>query len=98
MIEITTDLKGRFNLNALHKASGGEKKDGPAYWLVLDSTENLINELEKQTTEITVAKKECRNGGTFTHELLAVSYSGWISPTFQLQANQTFYSAQFCAR
>ena len=28
--------------------------------------------------------------GTFAHELLAISYAGWISPAFQLQVNQVF--------
>ncbi|CNG64649.1 putative DNA-binding protein (Roi) [Yersinia enterocolitica] len=89
-VEINTDTASRFNLNALHKASGGEKKDGPAYWLALDSTKSLINELDKQTTEITVVKKEGRNGGTYAHELLAVEYAGWISPSYRLKVNQTF--------
>lgn len=89
-VEITTDAKGRFSLNALHKASGAEKKNGPSYWLALDSTTQLINELDNQSTEISVVKKEGRYGGTFAHELLAVSYAGWINPAFQLQVNQTF--------
>lgn len=89
-VEITTDAEGRFNLNALHKASGGQKKNGPTYWLALDSTKELIHELEKQTTEISVVKKEGRFGGTFAHELLAVEYAGWISPSYRLQVNQTF--------
>jgi hypothetical protein len=89
-IHITTDSEGRFNLNALHKASGAEKKDGPTYWLALESTKALIAELDKQTTEISVVAIEGRNGGTFAHELLAISYAGWISPVFQLQVNQAF--------
>lgn len=89
-VEITTDEEGRFNLNALHKASGGQKKNGPTYWLALDSTKALIAELEKQTTGITVVKKEGRFGGTFAHEILAVEYAGWISPAYRLQVNKTF--------
>lgn len=89
-VEINTDTEGRFNLNSLHKASGGDKKNGPTYWLALDSTKSLINELDKQTTEITVVKKEGRSGGTFAHELLAVEYAGWISPSYRLKVNQTF--------
>lgn len=89
-VEITTDSEGRFNLNALHKASGGQKKNGPAYWLALESTKELVNELGNQTTEITVVKKEGRFGGTFAHELLAVEYAGWISPSYRLKVNQTF--------
>lgn len=90
-VEISTDEQGRFNLNALHKASGGEKKNGPSYWLALDSSKELIVELvEKYSTEIPVETKEGRAGGTFAHELLAVSYAGWISPAFQLKVNQVF--------
>ena len=70
---------GRFNLNALHKASGAEKKKGPSYWLALEGTKQLISELERQTTEISVVTKEGKNGGTFAHELLAIEYAGWIS-------------------
>lgn len=29
-------------------------------------------------------------GGTFAHELLALSYAGWIKPSFQLKVNQIF--------
>lgn len=89
-IEITTDDAGRFNLNALHRASGAEKKHGPSYWLALDSTQSLMDELSAQTTGISVVTKEGRSGGTFVHELLAVSYAGWISPSFQLKVNQAF--------
>lgn len=89
-VEITTDTEGRYNLNALHRASGAEKRNGPSYWLTLESTQSLISELDEQTTGISVVSKEGRNGGTFVHELLAVSYAGWISPAFQLKVNQAF--------
>lgn len=95
-ISITTDEQGRYNLNALHKASGGEKKNNPSYWLSLQGTQELILELEQQLsdTEISVSVVQSIKGGinqgTFAHELLAVSYAGWISPKFQLTVNQVF--------
>ncbi|MCP9268878.1 phage antirepressor KilAC domain-containing protein [Xenorhabdus sp. XENO-1] len=46
-------------------------------------------DMQKCTSPVT-AVKSGENRGTFAHELLAVSYAGWISPTFQLQVNQTF--------
>ncbi|WP_010323031.1 KilA-N domain-containing protein [Marinobacterium stanieri] len=95
-IEITTDEYGRFNLNALHRASGGEKRKGPSYWLNSEGTTALIEALERKLTDtgfpvspISV-KKGGRRQGTFVHELLAVSYAGWIGPEFQLEVNQTF--------
>lgn len=93
-VEITTDGEGRINLNSLHKASGGAKKDGPSYWFALDSTQDLVQEFDRQTTGISVVKKEGRNGGTFAAEELAVSYAGWISPAFQLEVNRTFIAAR----
>ena len=95
-VSITTDKEGRYNLNALHKASGGEKKNNPSYWLSLQGTQELILELEQQLsdTEISVSVVQSIKGGThqgtFAHELLAVSYAGWISPKFQLMVNQVF--------
>ncbi|MDD2341420.1 MAG: phage antirepressor KilAC domain-containing protein [Tolumonas sp.] len=95
-VEITTDSEGRFNLNALHKASGAEKKNGPSYWLALETTQALIGELESQTTttEISVVPVKVINGGktpgTYAHELLAIAYASWISPSFHLQVNKVF--------
>ena len=61
---------GRFNLNALHKASGLGTNKAPAQWLRTQTAKSLLAELEKD---------EGRNGGTFAHELLAIEYAGWIS-------------------
>ncbi|WP_340610828.1 phage antirepressor KilAC domain-containing protein [Xenorhabdus bharatensis] len=91
-VEITTDAEGRFNLNALHKASGAGANKAPAQWLRTQSAKELVQELidmQKCTSPVN-AVKSGENRGTFAHELLAVSYAGWISPTFQLQVNQTF--------
>jgi hypothetical protein len=93
-VEITTDGSGRFNLNALTKAAmaqGVEKDIRPNEWLSLVSTvemaEILITENPMVEPIVTTAG---RYGGTFVHELLAVSYAGWISPAFQLKVNQAF--------
>ena len=92
-IEITTDECDRFNLNALHRASGRAKKNGPSYWLALESTAALINELDTDTgisvSTVNVVKGG-KSQGSFCHQLLAVSYAGWISPAFQLKVNQAF--------
>lgn len=95
-VEITTDQQGRFNLNALHKASGEADHKRPSKWLATEPTKELISELESQSPSEGLAQKavnSVRGGslpGTFAHELLAVSYAGWISPAFQLKVNQVF--------
>lgn len=99
-IEITTDSEGRFNLNALHKASGGQKSKAPNEWLRTIQAKELITTLEEQTGDLRSGQKVVNsvNGGvapgTFAHELLAISYAGWISPRFQLQVNQAFLDSK----
>lgn len=92
-IEITTDAAGRFNLNALHKASGGRDAKRPKAWLTTKQAQELIDELRQDSAFGEDVIKITKGGiapGTFAHELLAIEYAGWISPSFRLQVNQTF--------
>ncbi|NYT74274.1 KilA-N domain-containing protein [Halomonas sp. QX-2] len=103
--EITTDEQGRFSLNAIHKAGGAEKRKRPSLWIQNLQTKELIAEMIDQSRNSCFAdsdqnqdfglapieaKHGGRNPGTYAHELLAISYAGWISPKFQLQVNQVF--------
>ncbi|MCL7941235.1 KilA-N domain-containing protein [Halomonas sp. ATCH28] len=106
--EITTDERGRFNLNAIHRAGGGEGRKRPSMWIQNQQTKELIQELEAQSRNSCFGNADgqgqdknpglaplntIRGGayaGTYAHELLAISYAGWISPKFQLQVNQVF--------
>lgn len=69
---------------------------GVVHWLALDTTKSLISELEQQLsdTEISVSViKSVKGGlsqGSYAHELLAIAYASWISPSFHLQVNQVF--------
>ena len=96
-ISITVDKEGRYNLNALHKASALGDHKRPSKWLASQPTKELIAELENSQSPSTGLGqnliKVIKGGissGTFAHELLAVSYAGWISPKFQLMVNQVF--------
>ncbi len=92
-IELTTDEHGRFNLNALHKASGGRDAKRPKTWLDTKQAQELINELRQDSAlgqNIISVSKGGSTPGTYAHELLAISYAGWISPAFQLKVNQVF--------
>lgn len=91
---IPLDEEQRINLNALHKASGTGKSKQPYNWVRLQSTQELIEELERSSdlrNGLTINKVQGgTKQGTFAHQLLAISYAGWISPAFQLQVNQVF--------
>lgn len=91
-ISIPVDSEGRYNLNALHKASGGNTNKAPAQWMRTQQSREIVQEvidMQICTSPIDSVKGGLTQG-TFAHELLAVSYAGWISPKFQLQVNQAF--------
>jgi len=89
-IIVTTDAIDRFNLNAIHKASGEGGNKAPAQWLRTQSAQELVAEMEKQTMQKCIVSIEGRKGGTYAHEILAVEYAGWIRPDFRIIVNQTF--------
>jgi len=79
---VSQDARGRYSLNDLHRAAGGEKRHGPSYWLGIQQTRELISELE--TTGIPVVTMEGRRGGTFVAKELVYAYAMWVSPKFHL--------------
>lgn len=95
-VEIYQDDQGRYNLNALHKSSGNDLSKAPAQWLRLKGTQELIEELTDMQihTSLVNSVKGGVEQGTFVHELLAVSYAGWISASFQLKVNQAFIDSK----
>ncbi len=89
-VEIKTDDHGRFNLNALHKASGRGVNKAPAQWLRTKQAQELVELANNKTMQMCIVSLGGRNGGTFAHENLATEYAGWISTEFRWQVNQTF--------
>jgi len=89
---IRRDTDGRFSLNDLHRAAGGEKRHGPAYFLASPQAAELVQELE--TTGQPVVSLEGRSGGTWVVEQVVVAYAAWISPKFHLEVINTFLAAK----
>lgn len=85
---IRRDHAGRYCLNDLHKASGGEKRKGPSYWIANAQTKELIDELA--TTGIPVVTLEGAGGGTYVCKELVYAYAMWISPAFHLKVIRAF--------
>ncbi|RKS59557.1 KilA domain-containing protein [Photorhabdus asymbiotica] len=78
----------------MHKAGGGKDAKRPKTWLETKQAQELVEELRQNYAlgqEVLKVQKGGVNQGTFAHELLAISYAGWISPSFQLQVNQIFF-------
>lgn len=93
-IEIPVDAEGRYNLNAIHRASGLGDSRAPAKWARNQSAKELIQALTDSTGQICLVAYEGFQGGTFAHEILAVEYAGWISPIFRIKVNQAFIDFQ----
>lgn len=81
--KVRMDKDGRYSLNDLHKAAGGERRNEPSDWLANKQTKDLIALLE--TTGKSVVKKEGRGGGSFVPKQMVYAYAMWISPEFNLQ-------------
>jgi len=86
---IRQDEEGRYCLNDLHKASGGENKHAPYRFIRLDQTLDLIQEIE-QAPDMVLGQKAVNsihggnNRGTYVVEDLVYSYAMWISAKFHL--------------
>jgi hypothetical protein len=100
--KVRRDAAGRYNLNDCHRAAGGEKKDGPSYWLATDQAQALISALagssdarsdlfEGGTTgKPVVVLNGGRVPGTFVAKELVYAYAMWISPAFHLTVIRAF--------
>lgn len=88
---IRRDAEGRFCLNDLHRAAGGEDRHGPKRWMVNASTHEVIAALKDENPSFEpVDLSRGRYGGTYAVEDLALSYAMWISPKFHLTVVRGF--------
>jgi hypothetical protein len=95
-IAIRQDAEGRYSLNDLHKAAGGEKRHQPSDWLRLQQTKDLIAEIENEIPGIPGIKiiKGHRHTGTYVVKELVYAYAMWISPSFHLKVIRAYDALQ----
>lgn len=95
-ITIRQDAEGRYCLNDLHKASGGEEKNKPKFWLENKQTQELVQELTEGGNPPSVNNQPIsvirggKNQGTFVAKELVYAYAMWISPRFHLQVIRAY--------
>lgn len=88
---VKQDSEGRFCLNDLHKAAGGEEKDKPIQFLRQQQADELITELKVGNhTFSPLITKQGRSGGTFVCKELVYAYAMWISPKFHLKVIRAY--------
>jgi hypothetical protein len=91
-ITIKQDVEGRYCLNDLHRAAGGEDRHQPRYWLAGQHAQEMVSILE--TSGIPLVSKIGRNGGTYVSKQLVYGYAMWISPAFQLKVSEAYDKLQ----
>ena len=83
---------GRYCLNDLHRASGGEERHQPHEWLTLDKTRELLSEvlIPGNPGIKAVEASAGRYGGTWAVKPLVYAYAMWISPRFHLHVIEAY--------
>ncbi|CAH0528408.1 hypothetical protein CTH30272_02092 [Allocatenococcus thiocycli] len=81
-----------YSLNDLHKASGNNKNHQPAFFMRVDQTKELIDEINRSANmQIAVeTKRGGANQGTWVCKELVYAYAMWISAKFHLQVIRAF--------
>ncbi|EKY1907505.1 KilA-N domain-containing protein [Franconibacter pulveris 1160] len=91
-VTVRRDPEGRYCLNDLHRAAGGERRHEPTLWRNLQQTGELVQLLSDTGIPVSVIKGGAGQG-TFVCKELVYSYAMWISPEFNLKVIRTFDAA-----
>ncbi len=76
-------INNLFSLNDLHAISGSEDKHRPTFFVRLDTTQELVEEIQKEDPSKPVVVR--KNGiGTYACMEIALAYAMWIDPKFHL--------------
>jgi hypothetical protein len=90
---IRMDDDGRYCLNDLHRASGGNPKDQPAKFFAAKTTKALVSELQgasPNSERPVVTVNDGVSNGTYAAKELVYAYAMWISPKFHLRVIRAY--------
>lgn len=87
-------VDGLYSLNDMHKASGGDKKHQPSFFVRNQEVNDLAKEIEVSANLETAQVLRKINGGakrgTYACKEIVYRYAMWISPKFALLVIRTF--------
>ena len=87
---VRQDEQGRFSLNDLHQAAGGEEQHTPWRFTRSETFRGLVDVLTPEMVSEPVAVVSSGRPSTFVARELVYAYAMWISPAFHLQVIRTF--------
>ena len=91
-ISVRQDSEGRYCLNDLHKAAGGNPVKQPSKFFANQGTQDLFSEIGDHA--VTVVRGRGKNQGTFVVKELVYAYAMWISPAFHLKVIRAYDTLQ----
>lgn len=89
-VGIKQDTEGRYCLNDLHRAAGGENKHRPSLWINNQQTKDLIEEVGKAGIPALETNHGGSTPGTFVCKELVYAYAMWISAAFHLKVIRAY--------
>lgn len=91
-VAVRQDAAGRYSLNDLHRAAGGEDRHKPGNWLRLETTTELVNEVIdcSDLSNRTQPVESVQGQGTYAVRELVYAYAMWISPAFHLRVIRAY--------
>lgn len=98
---IRVDENGLVCLNDIHRAAGFTKTHRPSEWMVLPNTLRTIEAFlpriagksgnwQKDDYRLVYRTMKGANGGTWTHENLALEYAAYLSPSLGIEIRDVF--------
>lgn len=85
---IRQDTEGRYCLNDLHRAAGGEARHTPGRFTITQTFNDLVDEISRNTD--IACYRGLQGVGTFVVKELVYAYAMWISPKFHLQVIRAY--------
>ena len=96
--QVRQDAAGRYHLNDLHRAAGGENRHRPSLWIANRQTAALLSALNSEAGIPALAVEHGgASPGTFAARELVYAYAMWIRPQFHLQVIRAYDSLHTAA-
>lgn len=89
-VVVHADKNGRYSLNDLHRAAGGENRHRPSLFTENQQAKELAQEIGKAGIPALVSVKGGRAPGTYACKEIVYAYAMWISPAFNLQVIRAY--------